>query len=190
MSSLKETYKSELVPKLMSELDLDNLHEVPGLIKVTVNIGINDAVTNSKAIDAVLNELTRITGQKPVITRAKKSIAGFKIREGMPIGVAVTLRGQKMYDFISKLSNIVLPRIRDFRGLNEKSFDGAGNYNIGLKDQLVFPEINYDDVQRLRGMNITIVTSAKKDIYALALLKQLGFPFRKLTAEKPVAIAS
>ena len=188
--SLKDTYKTELVPKLMSELGLDNIHESPELIKVTVNIGINDAVQNSKAIDSALNELSRITGQKPVITRAKKSIAGFKIRQGMPIGVAVTLRGQKMYDFVAKLISIVLPRLRDFRGLNEKSFDGAGNYNIGLKDQLVFPEINYDDVQRLRGMNITIVTSAKKDVEALALLKMLGFPFRKLTAEKPVAIAS
>jgi large subunit ribosomal protein L5 len=190
MSSLKEVYKTELVPKLMSELGLTNIHEVPELIKVTVNIGISDAAQNAKSIDAVVNELTRITGQKPVITRAKKSIAGFKIREGMPIGVAVTLRGKKMYDFVAKLISIVLPRLRDFRGLNEKSFDGAGNYNIGLKDQLVFPEINYDDIQRLRGMNITIVTSCKQDVQALALLKVLGFPFRKLSAEKPVAIVS
>jgi large subunit ribosomal protein L5 len=190
MSSLRDHYKETLVPKLMDELGLTNPHQVPQLNKIVVNIGIGDAAQNAKAIDSALNELTRITGQKPVITRAKKSIAGFKIRQGMPIGVSVTLRGDKMYDFIAKITSIVLPRIRDFRGLNERAFDGAGNYNIGLKDQLVFPEINYDEVLRLRGMNITVVTTATNDIHALALLKAFGLPFRKVAAERPAAIAS
>jgi large subunit ribosomal protein L5 len=179
-----------IVPKLMSELGLSNIHQVPRLVKIVVNIGIGDAAQNAKAIESAVTEITRITGQKPIITRAKKSIAGFKIRQGMPIGVTVTLRGDKMYDFVAKLTGIVLPRLRDFRGLNEKAFDGVGNYNIGLKDQLVFPEINYDEVIRLRGMNITLVTTSRSDAHALALLKHFGFPFRKIGAEKPVAMAS
>jgi large subunit ribosomal protein L5 len=190
MTSIKDIYKTDLVPKLMSELALSNIHQVPKLVKIVINIGIGDSAQNAKAIESAVNELTRISGQKPVITRAKKSVAGFKVREGMPVGVTVTLRGDIMYDFVSKLVGIVLPRLRDFRGLNEKAFDGVGNYNIGIKDQLVFPEINYDEVQRLRGMNITLVTTSRSDVHALALLKHMGFPFRKVTVEKPVAIAS
>jgi len=177
--TLKERYQQEMVPALMKELGLSNIYEIPRLEKLIINLGLGDGAQNAKLFDAGVQELQAIAGQKPVITRAKKSIAGFKIRQGMPIGAKVTLRGERMYDFIAKLTGVVLPRIRDFRGLSPKGFDGRGNYNLGLKDQLVFPEINYDKVQRLRGMNITIVTSAKTDMEARALLNQLGFPFRK-----------
>jgi len=177
--SLKERYKKEVVPALMKELGHDNQFQIPHLEKVIVNIGLGDGAQNAKLFDNGIEELQAITGQKPIITRAKKSIAGFKIRQGMPIGAKVTLRGDRMYDFIAKLTGIVLPRIRDFRGLNPKGFDGRGNYNLGLKDQLVFPEINYDKVQRMRGMNITIVTSARTDMEARTLLEHLGFPYRK-----------
>lgn len=177
--SLKERYQQEMVPALMKELGLSNKMQVPRLEKVVVNLGLGDGANNNKLIDAGVEELQAMTGQKPVQTRAKKSIAGFKIREGMPIGAKVTLRGERMYDFIAKLTGVVLPRIRDFRGLNPKGFDGRGNYNLGLRDQLVFPEINYDQVQRLRGMNITIVTNAQDDMACRALMTQLGFPFRK-----------
>jgi large subunit ribosomal protein L5 len=177
--SLKERYKKQVVPALMKELGVTNEFQVPHLEKVVVNIGLGDGAQNAKLFDNGVEELQRITGQKPVITRAKKSIAGFKIRQGMPIGAKVTLRGDRMYDFIAKVTGIVLPRIRDFRGLSPKGFDGRGNYNLGLKDQLVFPEINYDQVQRMRGMNITIVSSARNDMEARALLQHLGFPFRK-----------
>lgn len=177
--SLKERYKKQVVPALMKELGVTNGFQVPHLEKVVVNIGLGDGAQNAKLFDNGVEELQRITGQKPVITRAKKSIAGFKIRQGMPIGAKVTLRGDRMYDFIAKVTGIVLPRIRDFRGLSPKGFDGRGNYNLGLKDQLVFPEINYDQVQRMRGMNITIVSSARNDMEARALLQHLGFPFRK-----------
>ncbi|HEY9686416.1 MAG TPA: 50S ribosomal protein L5 [Coleofasciculaceae cyanobacterium] len=179
MMSLKERYKKQVVPALMKELGVTNEFQVPHLEKVVVNIGLGDGAQNAKLFDNGVEELQRITGQKPVITRAKKSIAGFKIRQGMPIGAKVTLRGDRMYDFIAKVTGIVLPRIRDFRGLSPKGFDGRGNYNLGLKDQLVFPEINYDQVQRMRGMNITIVSSARNDMEARALLQHLGFPFRK-----------
>jgi len=189
--TLKERYEQENVPVLMEELGHSNKYQTPRLEKLIVNIGLGDGAQNAKLFDAGVQELQAIAGQKPVITRAKKSIAGFKIRQGMPIGAKVTLRGERMYDFIAKLTGVVLPRIRDFRGLSPKGFDGRGNYNLGLKDQLVFPEIHYDKVQRLRGMNITIVTSATTDMEARALLNQLGFPFRKAKsdAEAPQAAA-
>jgi large subunit ribosomal protein L5 len=179
-SHLKERFYGEIVTPLMQELGAQNIYQVPRLIKVVVNVGLGDAAQNAKLLDQGVQELTMITGQKPVVTRAKKSIAGFKIRQGMPIGAMVTLRGDRMYHFISKLTGIVLPRIRDFRGLSEKAFDGRGNYNIGLKDQLVFPEVSYDEVNRVRGMNITLVTTARNDVEAKALLTHLGFPFRKI----------
>ena len=189
--TLKERYEKEIVSVLMEELGHSNKYQTPRLEKIIVNIGLGDGAQNAKLFDAGVQELQAIAGQKPVITRAKKSIAGFKIRQGMPIGAKVTLRGERMYDFIAKLTGVVLPRIRDFRGLSPKGFDGRGNYNLGLKDQLVFPEIHYDKVQRLRGMNITIVTSATTDMEARALLNQLGFPFRKAKsdAEAPQAAA-
>lgn len=187
--ALKERFQKEILPALKKELNAGNDLQVPRLEKVVVNIGLGDGAQNAKLFEAGVNELQAMTGQKPIITRAKKSIAGFKIRENMPIGAKVTLRGDRMYDFIAKLTGVVLPRIRDFRGLSPKGFDGRGNYNLGLKDQLVFPEINYDQVQRLRGMNITIVTSGRNDMEARALLNHLGFPFRKSSkdAETPQA---
>lgn len=181
--TLKERYEQEMVPALLAELGHSNKYQTPRLEKLIVNIGLGDGAQNAKLFDTGIQELQAITGQKPIITRAKKSIAGFKIRQGMPIGAKVTLRGERMYDFVAKLTGVVLPRIRDFRGLSPKGFDGRGNYNLGLKDQLVFPEINYDKVQRMRGMNITIVTSAETDMEARALLDQLGFPFRKAKAD-------
>lgn len=184
MASLKERYENEIVPAIMKELGFTNRYQVPRLVKIVVNVGLGDGAQNAKILDKGVNELTQITGQKPVVTRAKKSIAGFKIRQGMPVGAMVTLRGDRMYDFVVKLNDIVFPRIRDFRGISEKAFDTRGNYNIGLKDQLVFPEIDYDQVERMRGMNITIVTSAKNDIEARALLNHLGFPFRKANQPK------
>jgi large subunit ribosomal protein L5 len=185
--TLKERYEKEVVTALMKELGHTNKFQIPHLEKVIVNIGLGDGAQNAKLFDNGVEELQAITGQKPIITRAKKSIAGFKIRQGMPIGAKVTLRGERMYDFIAKLTGIVLPRIRDFRGLNPKGFDGRGNYNLGLKDQLVWPEIPYDKVQRMRGMNITIVTSAGDDMEARMLLEHLGFPFRKAKAESEAA---
>ena len=180
--SLKETYRKEIVPALLKEFGFTNVHEVPRLEKVVVNVGLG---TESKQVDAGVEELSQITGQKALVTRAKKSIATFKIRENLAIGAKVTLRGDRMYDFVAKLLGVVMPRIRDFRGLNPKGFDGRGNFNLGLKDQLVFPEINYDKVLQVRGMNITIVTSARTDMEARALLTQLGFPFRQAKSEKP-----
>jgi large subunit ribosomal protein L5 len=193
MATLIERYTSEILPAVLKELGYENLLQAPRLVKVVVNVGLGDGAQNAKIFEKGVNELTQITGQKPVITRAKKSIAGFKVRQGMPVGAMVTLRGDRMFDFIAKLNYIVFPRIRDFRGLNDKAFDTRGNYNIGLKDQLVFPEIDYDMVDRLRGMNITIVTSGKNDMEARVLLKHLGFPFKKAAhhEEKPqVAAAS
>jgi large subunit ribosomal protein L5 len=189
--ALKERYQQEVVSALKKELGLANQFQVPRLEKLVINVGLGDGAQNAKLFDLGVAELQAITGQKPVVTRAKKSIAGFKIRQGMPIGAKVTLRGDRMYDFISKLTGIVLPRIRDFRGLSAKGFDGRGNYNLGLKDQLVFPEINYDQVQRMRGLNITIVTSGRTDMEARALLEHLGFPFAKSgKVEGPQAQAS
>jgi len=177
--TLKEHYEENLVPQLKKELGVTNTFEVPKLVKIVINIGLGESTQNSKTLEAGLRDLETITGQKPVITRAKKSIATFKVRQGMPIGAMVTLRGKRMYDFLAKLNGIVLPRIRDFRGLNERAFDGRGNYNIGLRDQLVFPEIDYDKVDKARGMNISIVTTAETDMAAKALLKAIGLPFKQ-----------
>ncbi len=180
--TLKETFEETMVPAIMKELNLENIYQVPKLAKIVINIGLGESTQNSKSLEAGLRDLELITGQKPIVTRAKKSIATFKVRQGMPIGAMVTLRGQRMYDFIAKLNGIVFPRIRDFRGLNDKAFDGRGNYNIGLREQLVFPEIEYDKIDKVRGMNITVVTTATSDMEAQVLLKTLGFPFRKKAA--------
>jgi len=175
---LEETYKKEVVPGLMERFGYDNVMQVPRLEKVSVNMRVGDAVEDSSALDGAMKDLATITGQKPSITRAKKSIAAFNIRAGMPIGCRVTLRGERMYAFLDRLINIALPRIRDFRGVSTRSFDGRGNYSLGLAEQLVFPEIDYDDVDKIRGMDITIVTTAETDEEALELLRILGMPFR------------
>ena len=177
-SRLQEKYRSETVPALMKHFGWKNMMAVPKLQKVTVNIGLGEASQNVKLLDTAAQELGQITGQKAIITRAKKSIANFKIRKGMPIGCAVTLRGDRMYEFIDRLCNVVLPRVRDFRGLPSNAFDGRGNYTLGIKDQLIFPEIDYNKVDKLKGMNICITTTAKTDAEGLALLKNLGMPFR------------
>ncbi|MGI8773792.1 MAG: 50S ribosomal protein L5 [Actinomycetota bacterium] len=176
---LKESYRSEIVAKLQEELGLANVMDVPKPVKIVVNMGVGDAPKDAKLLDGAVKDLTTITGQKPAIKRARKSLATFKIREGMPIGAAVTMRGDRMWDFLDRLTSVVLPRIRDFRGLNPKSFDGNGNYSFGLNEQLVFPEIDYDDIDQTRGMDVTIVTSAKTDEEGRALLKALGFPLRE-----------
>nr|YP_009395224.1 ribosomal protein L5 [Bryothamnion seaforthii]ARW63992.1 ribosomal protein L5 [Bryothamnion seaforthii] len=177
-NSLKQIYEEKIFPELLQEFQYVNIHEVPKLIKITLNRGIGEAAQNTKAIDKSLEEFASITGQKPIITKTKKSIAGFKIRDNMPIGLKVTLRKEKMYDFLNKLINLSLPRIRDFRGINPKQFDGRGNYNIGLKEQVIFPEIDYEKIDKIRGLNITIVTTANTDREGLALLKKFGMPFR------------
>jgi large subunit ribosomal protein L5 len=178
VARLIEKHKNEVVPALMQRFGYQNVMQVPKLEKIVVNMGVGDAVADSKALDAAMEELAIITGQKPVITKAKHSVAAFKIRTGMSIGTKVTLRGERMYEFFDKLVNVVLPRIRDFRGLSPKSCDGRGNYSLGLREQLIFPEINYDKVQKVRGMDITIVTSARTDEEAIELLKALGMPLR------------
>src|SRR6201994_643048 len=183
-SRLQEKYRSETVPALMKRFGWKNVMAVPKLQKVTLNIGLGEASQNVKLLDTAAQELGQITGQKPVITRAKKSIANFKIRKGMPIGCAVTLRGDKMYEFLDRLCNVVLPRVRDFRGLPPNAFDGRGNYTLGLKDQLVFPEIDYTRVDKIKGMNITLTTSATNDEQGRELLKGLGFPLRGADAAK------
>ncbi|NLC42202.1 MAG: 50S ribosomal protein L5 [Erysipelothrix sp.] len=179
MSQLKETYVNDVVPALTKQFSYTSVMQVPKLEKIVVNMGVGDAIQTPKALEDAVAELAQITGQKPVITKAKKSIANFKLREGMSIGCKVTLHGTKMYDFYSKLVNLALPRVRDFRGVSSKSFDGRGNFTLGVKEQLIFPEINYDKVNRLRGMDIVIVTSAKTDEEGYALLKELGMPFEK-----------
>jgi large subunit ribosomal protein L5 len=176
-SALKERYDKEIVPALMERFKYKNPMQVPKMVKVVVNMGVGDAVGNPKLLDAAVNDLAAITGQKPLVTRAKKSIASFKVREGMPIGAKVTLRGQRMYDFIEKLFYMALPRVRDFRGLSTKGFDGRGGYTLGVKEQIIFPEVDYDKVEKLRGMDITIVTSATTDEEAKLLLTMLGMPF-------------
>lgn len=182
MSFLKEKYNEEVVKTLMAQNNYKTIMEVPKIEKIVLNMGIGDATTNSKLLDAALKELELITSSKPIVTKAKKSIAGFNLRRtGIPIGCKVTIRGEKMYTFLEKLIHIVLPRVRDFRGLSLKSFDGRGNYSLGLTEQLIFPEIIYDDVLKVRGMDVALVTSAKTDHEALALLKALGLPFRKET---------
>jgi large subunit ribosomal protein L5 len=175
---LRARFEKEVAPALMKELDLKNPMAVPRLHKIVVNMGVGEATQNAKILDPAVNELGQITGQKPVVTRAKKSIAAFKVRENMPIGAMVTLRGDRMYEFIDRLLNVVLPRVRDFRGVSTKSFDGRGNYTLGLHDQLIFPEIDYAKVDKLKGMNVTIVTTAASDDQARSLLKHLGMPFR------------
>jgi large subunit ribosomal protein L5 len=176
---LRDRFSKEIAPTLMKELGLKNPMAVPRLHKIVVNMGVGEATQNSKVLDPLANDLGQIAGQKPVITRAKKSIAAFKVRTGMPIGAMVTLRGDRMYEFFDRLVNIALPRVRDFRGVSTKSFDGRGNYTLGLRDQLIFPEIDYARVEKLKGMNVTIVTTARDDNQARALLKSMGMPFRQ-----------
>ena len=175
--TLKNRYKESIRPKLLKDLGLKNIHQVPKVVKVNINRGLGEAAQNSKALEASLNEMAIITGQKALVTRAKKAIAGFKIRQGMPIGCSVTLRGDRMYAFLERFINLALPRIRDFRGVNPKSFDGRGNYTIGVKEQLIFPEISFDKIDSIRGMDITIVRSATTDEEGKSLLKELGMPF-------------
>ncbi len=176
--SLKQRYRETIQPKLLKDLSLSNIHQVPKVQKVTLNRGLGEAAQNAKSLEASLAEMATITGQKALVTRAKKAIAGFKIRQGMPIGCAVTLRGERMYAFLERLINLALPRIRDFRGVSPKSFDGRGNYTLGVKEQLIFPEISFDKIDAIRGMDITIVTTARNDEEGRALLRELGIPFR------------
>ena len=178
MPRLKERYESELRPKLKDDLGFGTVMDVPKVTKVTLNMGVGEAKTDAKALDAAIDELTIIAGQRAQVRRATKSIASFKLREGMPVGARVTLRGARMYEFLDRLVSIALPRIRDFRGLGPESFDGRGNYSIGIREQIIFPEINYDDIQEVRGLDVVITTSAKTDEEGLALLRALGLPFR------------
>lgn len=179
MNRLKERYENEVIKSMMEKFNYSSKMQAPKIEKIVLNIGVGDAVSNSKLLDDAVAELTLITGQKPVTTKAKKSIAGFKLREGMPIGCKVTLRGERMYEFLDKLVNISLPRVRDFRGVSSNAFDGRGNYTLGIKEQLIFPEINFDKVNKLRGMDIVFVTTAKSDEEGRELLAQLGMPFKK-----------
>mgnify|MGYP004510081479 FL=1 len=179
MNRLKEKYVKEIVPSLMNKYNYKSIMEVPKLDKVVINMGVGDGASNAKLLDAAVSDLAKISGQKPVVTKAKKSIAGFKIREGQKIGCKVTLRGENMYNFVDKLVSISLPQVRDFRGVSPKSFDGRGNYTLGIKEQLIFSEINYDEVVKVRGMDIVFVTTAKTNEEAYDLLSELGMPFRK-----------
>ena len=179
MGTLKEVYTNECVPALKEEFGYTNAMEIPKIEKIVLNMGLGEAVQNPKIVEGAAEELTKIAGQKAVITKAKKSIATFKLREGMPIGCRVTLRGDKMFDFMSKLVNIALPRVRDFRGISTKTFDGRGNFSMGVKEQIIFPEIDYDKIDKIKGLNITIVTSAKTDKEAFFLLNKMGMPFKK-----------
>jgi large subunit ribosomal protein L5 len=178
-SALKTKYLEEIVPALRQEFNYSNVMQIPKVEKVVVNMGVGDAVQNAKALDVAVGDLTTIVGQKPVITKAKKSVSAFKIRKGMPIGTKVTLRGERMYDFLEKVINVALPRVRDFRGVSPKAFDGRGNYTLGIKEQVIFPEIEYDKVEKIRGMDIVIVTTAKTDEEAKSLLAHLGMPFAR-----------
>jgi large subunit ribosomal protein L5 len=177
MARLKEKYLNEVVPALQQKFNYKNVMEIPKIEKVVINIGLGEAVQNPKALDAALEDLTIISGQKPVVTKAKKSIAAFKLRAGMPVGIKVTLRGARMYEFVDKLINVALPRVRDFRGVSPKSFDGRGNYSLGLREQLLFPEIEYDKIDKVRGMEVVFTTTAKTDEEGRELLKLLGMPF-------------
>jgi large subunit ribosomal protein L5 len=177
-TSLQQLYQNKIISDLQRQFKYTNRHEVPKLVKITINRGIGEASQNAKALENSINEFQLITGQKPIVTRSKKAIAGFKIREDIPIGITVNLRKQKMYDFLNKLINLSLPRIRDFRGISSKNFDGRGNYNLGVREQLIFPEIEYDQIDKVRGFDISIVTTAKTDEESLALLKGLGMPFQ------------
>jgi len=176
---LRKHYQKTVVPALMKEFGYKNVMSVPKLDKITINIGLGEATQNPKLMDGAVQELAQITGQKPVVTRARKSVAAFKLREGMSIGCMVTLRGDRMYEFLDRLMNVALPRVRDFRGLSTRSFDGRGNYTLGVRDQFIFPEISYEKVEKVKGMNICITTTAKTDAEALALLKHMGMPFRQ-----------
>lgn len=175
---LKDRYEKEIVPELRKEFGYDNIMRVPQVHKLVINIGMGEAIANAKAMDNAVRDITDITGQRPVITKAKRSIASFKLRQGMPIGVMVTLRGQRMWDFLDKLVNVALPRLRDFQGVSPDSFDGRGNYTLGLKEQLVFPEVDYDKIDKVRGMEVTVVTTARNDEEGRRLLQLLGMPFR------------
>ncbi|GAK04741.1 LSU ribosomal protein L5p [Geomicrobium sp. JCM 19037] len=179
MNALKTRYKQEIVPRLHEQFKYDSVMAVPKIEKVVINMGVGEAVNNPKSLDSAVEELATISGQKPVVTKAKKSIAGFKLREGNPIGAKVTLRGERMYDFLEKLIHVSLPRVRDFRGVSNKAFDGRGNYTLGVKEQLIFPEIEYDKVDKVRGMDIVIVTTADSDEESRALLTEVGMPFQK-----------
>jgi large subunit ribosomal protein L5 len=179
MGALKDIYDNECVPALKEEFGYTNAMQIPQIKKIVLNMGLGEAVTNPKIVEGAAEELTRISGQKAIITKAKKSIATFKLRDGMPIGCCVTLRGEKMFDFLSKLINIALPRVRDFRGVSPKGFDGRGNYSMGVQEQIIFPEIDYDKIDKIKGLNITIVTSANTNEEGLSLLKMLGMPFNK-----------
>ncbi|GAB6172272.1 50S ribosomal protein L5 [Paradesulfitobacterium aromaticivorans] len=178
MARLKEKYQKEIAPALQQKFGYKNVMQIPRLEKIVVNMGVGEAIQNSKAIDAAVTDLSKIVGQKPVVTRAKKSIAAFKLRAGMPIGTKVTLRGERMYEFADRLLNVALPRVRDFRGVSAKSFDGRGNYTLGLREQLIFPEIEYDKIDKLRGMDVVFVTTAKTDEEARELLQLFGMPYR------------
>jgi large subunit ribosomal protein L5 len=182
VARLREQYKADVLPTLQKEFEYGNVMQVPRLHKVVVNIGMGEAIRDNKTLDAAVRDVSTITGQHPVVTRAKKSIAGFRLREGMAIGVTVTLRGERMYEFLDRLINIALPRVRDFRGVPEKGFDGRGNYTIGLREQLIFPEIDYDKIDRVRGMEVTVVTSARTDPEARRLLELMGVPFQRAAA--------
>lgn len=179
MARLRDKYTKEIAPALQQKFGYKNVMQIPKLEKVVINMGVGEAIQNSKAIDSAVGDLMKISGQKPIVTRAKKSIAAFKLREGMPIGTKVTLRGARMYEFVDRLMNVALPRVRDFRGVSAKSFDGRGNYTLGIKEQLIFPEIEYDKIDKLRGMDIVFVTDAKTDEEARELLGMLGMPFRQ-----------
>ncbi len=178
MARLKEKFNSEIAPALQQKFGYKNVMQIPRLEKVVINMGVGEAISNSKAIDAAVGDLTKIAGQKPVVTKAKKSIAAFKLRAGMPIGTKVTLRGDRMYEFVDRLFNVALPRVRDFRGVSAKAFDGRGNYTVGIKEQLIFPEIEYDKIDKLRGMDVVFVTTAKSDEEAREMLRLFGMPFR------------
>ena len=177
---LQERYKAEIAETLMTDFQYDNVMQVPKLVKVVINIGLGESIQNAKAIDAAVNDLALISGQKPVVTRAKKSIAAFKLREGMPIGAMVTLRGQRMYEFVDRLTSAAMPRIRDFRGVSPNAFDGRGNYTLGVREQLIFPEIDYDKIDKTRGLEISFVTTARTDEEGRRLLQLMGMPFAKM----------
>ena len=179
MSQLQSLYKEQVAPQLKDKFGYKNVHQIPMLKKIVLNMGLGDAIQNIKIIDSAVEELMMIAGQRPVVTRARKSIAAFKLREGMPIGCMVTLRRERMYDFFNKLVNVALPRVRDFRGISAKAFDGAGNYSLGIKEHIIFPEIDYDKIDKIKGMNISIITSAKSDEEGRELLTLMGMPFRK-----------
>jgi len=179
MSRLQTYYKETVVPQLMEKLSFDNVMEVPKITKITLNMGVGEAVTDKKVMDRAVGDMTAIAGQKPIVNNARKSVASFKIRDGWPVGCKVTLRSERMYEFLDRLVNIAIPRIRDFRGLNRKSFDGRGNYSMGVKEQIMFPEIDYDQIDVIRGLDITITTTAKNDAEALALLQAFSFPFKE-----------